>query len=301
VAVELRHLRYFVAVVEAGQISAAARRLHLAQPALSQAMQALEREVGVPLLERHPRGVRPTPAGEAFVRRARMTLDNAQDAVRAARQLGASPEFLVGALPSLPEVAADVIERFRVAHPELSVRWKPLDFPSELSSLLDGSVDVAFLWAPYRTDRIVMEPIHEEPPMALMAASHPLAKEESLTFEQLDGETFPAPHPEIPSEWADYYYLTDVRGHRPPVSTEITRTVDEVVALIASGKAISVSPAFLVRIIARAGLVGVPVVDVRPFVMSLAWRADDTRDLVREFVDSVMRTRGLGDGGAPDE
>jgi len=63
VPVELRHLRYFVAVVEEGQISAAARRLHLAQPALTQAIQALELAVGVRLLDRHPRGVTPTAAG----------------------------------------------------------------------------------------------------------------------------------------------------------------------------------------------------------------------------------------------
>src|SRR3954453_7555754 len=119
---ELRHLRYFVAVAEAGQISAAARRLHLAQPALSQAIHALEREVGVELLERHARGVRLTAAGLAFLRHATATIARAHAAVQAARQAGSPPEFLIGGVGALPEVAAGLIEGFRTAHSELDVR-----------------------------------------------------------------------------------------------------------------------------------------------------------------------------------
>src|SRR5213593_484826 len=83
----LEQLRYFVTVAEEGQMTRAARKLHLAQPALSQAIAQLEGELGIDLLERHPRGVTLTPAGEAFLPKARAALDADTDAALTARSL----------------------------------------------------------------------------------------------------------------------------------------------------------------------------------------------------------------------
>src|SRR3954451_9157492 len=85
--VELRHVRYLAAAAEAGQVSLAARRLHMAQPALSQALRGLERELGVALLHRHARGVELTDAGEAFLAKARIAIAATDEAIQAARRL----------------------------------------------------------------------------------------------------------------------------------------------------------------------------------------------------------------------
>jgi len=155
VPVELRHLRYFVAVVEEGQISAAARRLHLAQPALTQAIQALEQAVGVRLLDRHPRGVTATDAGARLFTGAKATIATAERTIALARE--EAPErrvVTVGAIPAAPRLG-EIATAFRSAHPEVGIVWRPLDFVEDARVVADGEVDVAFVLPSYRAGEAV--------------------------------------------------------------------------------------------------------------------------------------------------
>src|ERR1700742_3203327 len=135
VPIDLRHLRYFIAACETGQVTAAARSLHMAQPALTQALQTLEREVGVPLLERHPKGVTPTAAGARFYRDARATLASFDLTLARARNEGPAARTLrIGSGASSPEIEHAVLQ-FRRELPDVAVAWRALGFNEEVAAV----------------------------------------------------------------------------------------------------------------------------------------------------------------------
>jgi DNA-binding transcriptional LysR family regulator len=178
---ELRHLRYFVAVAEEGSFVHAARRLRVAQPALSKQIRDLERELGVVLFDRLPRGVRLTTAGEAFLANARTTLDAAERAVTCARdagQNGASEVRLAhGELSVYNAVLEDLLAAFRSAHPGAHVRVSSKSDADTFGALRQGQVDVAAVF-------VAEWPVHGFEALrlvdcaskgVLLPANHPLA------------------------------------------------------------------------------------------------------------------------------
>ena len=144
---ELRHLRYFVAVAEEGSFVQGARRLRVAQPALSKQVRDLESELGVLLLDRLPRGVRLTMAGEAFLVNARTTLDAAGRAVTSARDAGKARScaltFAHGELSVYNAVIEDLLAAFRGAHPNVHVRVSSRSDADTFTALREGQIDVA--------------------------------------------------------------------------------------------------------------------------------------------------------------
>ena len=190
---ELRHLRYFVAVAEEENMGRAAARLRVAQSALSRQLQDLEREVGAPLFERLSRGVRLTEAGRAFDVHARRALVAAEDAGRAARDAAAGA---IGTLRVAPpdfgaraELAADAIARFQAARPRVTVELVPVPWPEHVGQLLADRIDVGFAVASAPTDypaTIAAERVDDEPlAWALLARQHPLATRSTLTLADL--------------------------------------------------------------------------------------------------------------------
>ena len=123
-AIELRHLRFLVAVADAGSVSGAARRLYMTQPAVTTALRNLERDVGVTLLTRHARGVDLTPAGAAFLAQAHLALEHVDEATRSARQFAATLHrgtLSIGFLPATFSVAAATTARRVRPNPSLCV------------------------------------------------------------------------------------------------------------------------------------------------------------------------------------
>jgi DNA-binding transcriptional LysR family regulator len=294
VSVELRHLRYFVAVVEEGQISAAARRLHLAQPALTQAIRALEQAVGVRLLDRHPRGVTPTAAGARMFTGAKATLATAERTVALAREQ--SPErrvVRVGAIPAAPRLG-EMSAGFRAAHPEVSILWQPLDFVNDATAAADGDVDVAFVLPEYRTGPdLALHAMFEMPVHAYVSVESPLASLDAVRFEDIADEIFPGQHPGVSHEFADLFYLTTMSGHRPRTSDAIPLTPDETWASVASGSMITTAPGSFPTL-AAAAIKRLPAIDVPPFVMRMMWRADTEAPATLVFVEWVRSTYALG-------
>jgi DNA-binding transcriptional LysR family regulator len=190
---ELRHLRYFVAVADEQNMGRAAARLRVAQSALSRQLQDLEREVGVALFERLSRGVRLTDAGLAFDPHARRALAAADDAASAARDAAAGT---VGTLRVAPPdfgarsaLAADAIARFRAARPRVTVELVAVPWPEHVAQLLAGRIDVGFAVAGAPGDHptaIAAERVDDEPlAWALLARQHPLADRTELTLAEL--------------------------------------------------------------------------------------------------------------------
>jgi len=187
---ELRHLRYFVAVAEQGSFVQAARRLRVAQPALSKQIRDLEGELGVTLFERLPRGVQLTRAGEAFLAHARVTLEAAARAVASARDAangGSALEFAHGELAVYTPTIEDLLAAFRDAHPGARVRVSSMSDADAHGALRQQQIDVAAVfvaeWPVAGFDGVRLVDCATKG--VLLPASHPLAAKPAVRLAEL--------------------------------------------------------------------------------------------------------------------
>lgn len=188
---ELRHLRYLVAIAEEQSFLQAGRRLRVAQSALSKQIQDLEREIGIKLFHRAARGVRLTVGGKAFLKEARSTLENADRAVASARQAQESADRVLrfghGTLGSRASLVLQFFADFRGAFPGSDVEIHHLDETGQRTALLEHEIDLAATW--------LVSPIEEafgclplldcSCPGVLLPADHPLATQEQLHLADL--------------------------------------------------------------------------------------------------------------------
>jgi DNA-binding transcriptional LysR family regulator len=178
---ELRHLRYFVAVAEELHFGRAARRLGISQPPLSQQLRALEQALGAPLLERTSRRVRLTEAGQLFLIEARATLvqaERASDVVRRVSQ-GEAGELAIGFAPSAPLVTkvASALFRFREAYPSVELQLSELTRLEQVEMVANGQLDLGFIRGlePDGTEGLIVSPFLEEEMILALRRDHPLA------------------------------------------------------------------------------------------------------------------------------
>lgn len=297
-----RHLRYFVVVVDEGQVTRAARKLHIAQPALSQIITRLEARVRVPLLERSARGVIPTPAGRALYEKAHAVLLSLEEAEAALGPWQQDGEVLrLGSLQSLHLVARPILRQFLGIYPEVELRVHHLGVSERLVALKRGKIDVELTVPATPDPELHVEIFSHAPRFVLLHENHPLAGEPSLVFDQIANETFPGRHSSIPEKWAEETWLLHYGGHAPRVTQETPLTLDETWALIYGGKAIAVLPDFMVPPASGYGVRAVPLTDVASLPIGLARRKDDARlavtalfDLVRDY-DAATAPSALAD------
>ncbi len=287
-AIDLRQLHYLVVVVEEGQITRAAQRLQLAQPALSQAIARLETQVGVRLLERLPRGIEPTPAGAAFFEKALIALRAVEEAQDALHPWARSESTLrLGFLPALGSVARPWLRRFIAAEPGVELETRHLTPQERLIELRRGRIDVELMFPPPRDDDLAHEVVLRSPRYVLMHEGHPLADAASLQYAQIANERVPGRHPSVPKDWAQEAWLMNYRGSTPEMTREQPTSADEVWALVSAGKAISVLPEFMVKGAVGQGVRAVPLADVEPVEVALARRRDDDRRSVLAMFEAA--------------
>jgi LysR family hca operon transcriptional activator len=191
---ELRHLRYFLAVADAGSLTVAAQRmLHTSQPSLSRQIRDLENEVGAPLLTRRARGIELTPAGRAFLDHARSVLSQVEAAGEAARRAAhpAKPCFAMGFLTGheltwMPEA----LRILRDELPNIDVMISSQYSPLLAESLSKGKIDAAFLRKERALPDLAFRPLVKEPLMVILPSDHPLAALNAISPRDLAGETF---------------------------------------------------------------------------------------------------------------
>jgi LysR family transcriptional regulator, hca operon transcriptional activator len=194
VVMELRHLRYFVAVAEAGSLSVAAQgKLHTSQPSLSRQIRDLEAEVGAQLLTRSARGIELTPAGRAFLDHARTVLSQVEAAGEAARRVAhpANPYFAMGFLTGhewtwMPEA----LRILRAELPTIDVMISSQYSPLLADGLLKGKIDAAFLRRERGVPGLAYRLLVKEPLMVILPNDHRLAALEAISPRDLVGETF---------------------------------------------------------------------------------------------------------------
>jgi len=191
---ELRHLRYFVAVAEAGSLTVAAeQRLHTSQPSLSRQIRDLEDEVGAQLLKRGARGIELTPAGRAFLDHARLVLSQVEAAGEAARRVAhpAKPCFVIGFLTGheltwMPEA----LRILRDELPNIDVMISSQYSPQLADALLQGTVGAAFLRREQGMPELAFRPLVKEPLVVVLPSDHRLAALQAISPGDLVGETF---------------------------------------------------------------------------------------------------------------
>ena len=182
---DLRKLRYFVAVAEELHFGRAAERLFLAQPVLSRQIQKLEQELGVTLFERTSRNVALTRAGRQLVDEARPLLAAGDAARRRVRQAAeARPTLTVGFFIGDATVTR-AIRRFRERRPDVTTQVRRIYWSDQAQVLLDGAADVAFVHLPIDERGLELVPLYAEERVALLAADHPLARQKSIEIAQL--------------------------------------------------------------------------------------------------------------------
>lgn len=177
---ELRHLRYFVAIADHGSMSEAARTLYVAQSALSEQMRDLERELGFPLLQRLPRKTVVTPAGETFLKHARQVLSSAEDAVEEARRAfrGEVGTLRVGFFAGgVGENFPRLIRSFRQLHPGVRLSLVEMTPKQQWQALVDERIDIGFTrkLEPQFRALLKAELLYRDPMMAILPKGHPAA------------------------------------------------------------------------------------------------------------------------------
>jgi LysR family hca operon transcriptional activator len=193
-SMELRHLRYFVAVAEEGSLTVAAeRRLHTAQPSLSRQIRDLEHEVGAQLLIRSARGVELTQSGRVFLDHARLALAQVEAAAEAARRAAhpAKPTFALGCLTGqeidwLPEAMRILQDELRNIEVTVSSQYSP----DLAQALLRGKLDLAFMRPEARMPDLDYKVIAKEPLMVAIPSDHRLASQDAIALQDIAGETF---------------------------------------------------------------------------------------------------------------
>jgi DNA-binding transcriptional LysR family regulator len=300
--VEIRQLRYFVAVAEELHFSRAAARLHLAQSALSAQIRALERELGGPLLVRTTRRVTLTPAGEALLADAREILAGLDSATARARALlrGEGTALVIGTLGPAPGgVLAPLLARFGARHPDVRVELRAFDFNDTVLGLRERRADLAFVYAPLDEPDLVLTPLLTEQRMVVLPRSHRLAHRRELRPAELAGEIFVMQPETTPLEWRDFWMLVDELGYRPPASPYIGENIEEWLHLIGRGEGIDTCPGVISRYYAWPEVVFVPLVDAPPSTLVLARHREARHPLIDEFSELALEVARTA-AGNPD-
>jgi DNA-binding transcriptional LysR family regulator len=244
--IEIRHLRYFLAVAETLHFSKAAAQLGMAQPPLSQQIRSLERMLGHPLFDRTTRGVRLTRVGHYFRECARNTVAKIQDDVEMARRLGNGQEGVLTVgfsgsvmLTTLPKA----IERYRRLHPKVELRLREMVTTEQIPSLLDGTLDLGFLRDGEAQDGLVIESILRERFIAVLPARHRLAGSAVIHPRDLRNEPFVLFARRMgPLAFDRTLACCEAEGFRPNIVQEAPQW-PTVVRLVAAGSGISLVPA----------------------------------------------------------
>lgn len=260
---ELRHLRCFLAVADEGNVTRAAARLNLTQPAVSRTLAALEEALGVRLVDRSTHHLELTPEGHSFREKAAVAVAAFEEALAAARAAH-RPLRLGHAWSAAGEYTTPLLRRWRQTHPDVPLELLRLD--DRTAGLTRGAVDIALLRGPVDAPGLVTELLHHEERVAALPADSPLARRRALRLADLSDQVIAL----------NTVSGTTTLGLWPaatrPAATLTVANTDDWLAAIAADQAVGITSTATVRIHSHPGVVYVPLVDAPPMPVYLARR-----------------------------
>jgi DNA-binding transcriptional LysR family regulator len=289
--VELRRLKQLLVLAEELNFHRAAERLHMSQPALSRPIRNLELEVGATLVERTTRAVELTDAGRELVERSRPLMEDLSNVVEdAQRRAGVRRTLLrVGfKAGATGRVMTPVLKAFERQHPEVEVVVRRLGWADQEPALLERRVDVAFL-VPTEAldDRLSARELLRENRVVGLPLGHRLAAREEISISELSDDPIPVSRsvPESVTRWWSAIPRAD--GPQPPIGPSVD-SVEEMLEVVAMGRAICLVSRSVEEYYGRPDVVFVPVVDVPLVPVTLVWRTEDARAVLRAFQDVAV-------------
>lgn len=281
---ELRHLRYFVAVGRCLSFTKAAETLHISQPPLSRQIQELEEEVGTALFLREAKGVSLTQAGEYLFGEAVKTLDGIEAACGTARMIGQRARALnIGCVSLfLSTGMAPFIDKVREGHPELRLELLVMPTEAQERALLSGGIDVGFARSWIRQDGLLFEPIAQESLVMVFPASEDLPEDPEACMKSLSGRPFIAMSRSSAAGLVERIEAAcTAYGITPAVSFECNDAFS-IMSMVAAGAGWSIVPSLEMRSVNVAGIRSVRL--PQTLVIGMAYRADVISDDARRFV-----------------
>lgn len=293
---ELRHLRYFVAVAEELHFGRAAERLHMAQPPLSQQIKQLEEELGFQLFCRTKRSVRLTAAGDRFLLDTYAIFQRLDQAVEAGRRIsrGEQGQLVIGFVSSAAySVLPLILQRFRADFPAIALTLQELTTNVQLQQLQDNRLDIGFVRPHLETTAVGLlsyQPILKEPFMVALAEGHHLAGQEQVAIADLASESFIIfPRSRAPGLYDQIISLCQQGNFSPRVVQEAVQ-MQTIVSLVAAGIGVALVPQSLNNL-QRVGVVYRPLIESTPqAAIALVWRTADRSPTVQHFLATAIQT-----------
>jgi DNA-binding transcriptional LysR family regulator len=292
---ELRHLRYFIAVAEKENVSRAALKLHVSQPALSRQVRDLEDELGFPLLQRSAKSVRLTEAGRVFLIEARAVVQRVADGVAAARAVatGGRGEIHVGYAPSLTaRILPPALRAFQAELPGMRVKLHDLATEEMLTGLRDGKLQLALLAKPdpARLRELRFQELARDSVRVALSLKHPLARRRSVTLAVVAREPLIIYSRQ---EYPEYYeYLAALLSPataKPRVAEEHDSVTSLIAAVEAGGGVALVAES--VSCIAGSRLKLTPLSPApEPFIVGAAWFKTGLSSYAERFLEAAKQS-----------
>jgi DNA-binding transcriptional LysR family regulator len=297
---ELRHLRYFIAVAEQLSFSRAAQQLGLAQPPLTQQIQALEAELAVQLFDRKTRPIRLTPAGQTFLQSAQAILTQVDQAVLTARQVhqGHLGKLTLGIHNSVANtILPSLLTAFHQRFPDVRLELREVTVPQELALLQNQQLDLVFhrSAAPYTNDSdLGFRALMQEAFLLVLPERHPLAELAAVPLTALKGESLILPNLDVLPFYRQVIDACRRAGFEAEVDLSIrSGGIITLLSLVAAGVGLSVLPSH-VQVLRREGIVYRPIqgLDLHRHI-TVVWRQDDTSPVLRNFLDMMQTSTDL--------
>src|ERR1700676_418110 len=278
---DLRKLRYFVAVAEELNFRRAADRLHVAQPVLSRQIRALEKELHAQLFVRDSSGTQLTPAGVQLLADASLLLATADAARRrVALAAHAKSSFTVGFMPGL--TVTEPVLALGAAHPDLTVEVLRTEWINQVTVLHDGRADIGYIRMPADLTGLQTSALFSEPRVAVVPAAHRLAGKEAVSIHDLAGDHL-LQHPDAVPEWRSVG--KEMRAGQRATVVAQARSVEEKLEHVAAGRGFSVLPESTATYYQRPDVAWTPITDIPPNEVRLAWVSSRRTPLIAEFVE----------------
>jgi DNA-binding transcriptional LysR family regulator len=287
---ELRHLRYFMAVAEELNFSRAAERLHIAQPPLSQQIRDLEMEMGVTLFDRTKRRVELTAAGRVFVEKIQQVFGQIEQAVEAAQRasrgeigclsLGFNSSATYSVLPTL-------LNAFRERCPEVILDLHELTTQQQLIHLQQQQIDACILYLPIDLEELEVISVLQEGMAIAIPSSHPLATFTQVSIRAFSQELFVLPPARLGSGLYNQIMQFFQQTGFSPIAVQEATQLQTSISLVAGGVGVALIPASL-RNLQRAGVVYQSLIEPTPEIeIAVVWQKGDRSPVLQKFVESV--------------